>query len=198
MACITICLAKHVNQSPANSSRNIRRENSQIASDMRFVHQILQKSFFSRAKGATIVVLWNSMPRTNLSAWMHNLNEWVRTRKQTYVEIELPGKDVVIPSLNIACGEKPLVEPEEWLKDAPQNLVDCWVTAIIAAYRFHLAKRQHVGKDTPSWQWDRKISIHTLRHMISNRMSSFLHQGLGTDRVRYQPREPQAGYRPFW
>lgn len=144
MACITVCLAKHVNKSPLNSSRNVRCETRQIATDICFVHQILQIPFLPWAKVATIVVLWNSMPQMNLSALKAR---WAWVRKQTNVEIKEPGKDEVIPSLKIASGEKPLVETVEYAKDAPQNFTDCWVNAIMPANWFHLEKRQCVGKE---------------------------------------------------
>ena len=66
-----------------------------------------------------------------------------------YVEILEPGEDERIPSLKMACGEKPLVECEDAAKDAPKNGVEDKVETLVAN-SIHLAGRYHVGKNVPN------------------------------------------------
>ena len=72
-------------------------------------------------------------------------------RQQTYVEIIEPGEVNRIPSLKIACGEKPLVECEDSAKDAPKKDVEEGTIAdTLVANSIHLIGRYHVGKKAPS------------------------------------------------
>ena len=81
---------------------------------------------------------------------MNAQRAWVR--KQAYAEIEEPNGEVeIIPFSKIACGENPVVECEDWAKDAPQKFIDCWVNEIMLTKLCHLAERQRVGKNTPGW-----------------------------------------------